>query len=371
MNDSEAINRWRLILGKFSGESLDFSSGELNYAGMDQVLDYLYGREYGEERGVRGGSLGSSSITVPEWITRIRTLFPKSTVEILEKHALNKYNLSELLTDKEVLEKLEPNTDLLKSILQLKHLMKGDVLESAKRIVKKVADDIRKKLENDIKRSIMGRVDRNSSSRIKSARNIDFKRTIRKNLKNYDRENKQLVIDKVFFNRRVQLYNPWRVIIAVDESGSMIDSVIHSAVMAGIFASLPMLKINLVIFDTQVVDLTGYVDDPVQTLMSVQLGGGTDISKALHYCCGLIENPHRTIVVLVTDLCEGGPYGRMYAAAKKIIESGAKLIILTALDMEAVPVYDKKAAEKMAAMGANVAALTPEGLSKWIAEVIS
>lgn len=374
--DASNLNKWRLILGKYSDNQIGFKEGasSLNYMDMDELLDYLYSREYGEEDGVRrerNGSIDPSNLTVPSWITKIREVFPKETVEILEKHALDKYELTELLTDKEVLEKLEPNKELLKNILQMKHLMKGEILETAKEIVKKVADDITKKLESDVKKAIVGRVNKNKSSLIKSSRNIDYKRTIKANLKNFDTEENRLVVDKVYFNDRVKKYNPWNVIIAVDESGSMLDSVIHSAIMAGIFSKLPMLKTNLVIFDTEVVDLSGYIDDPVTTLMSVQLGGGTNITKALQYCETLIENPHKTMVILVTDLYEGYGYGNMYATAKSIIESGAKLIVLTALDMEATPIYDKDAAQKMASLGAKVGAMTPGGLSEWIAKIIS
>ena len=374
--DASNLNKWRLILGKYSDNQIGFKeeASSLNYMDMDELLDYLYSREYGEEDGVRRerkGSFDPSNLTVPSWITKIREVFPKETVEILEKHALDKYELTELLTDKEVLEKLEPNKELLKNILQMKHLMKGEILETAKQIVKKVAYYITKKLESDVKKAIVGRVNKNKSSLIKSSRNIDYKRTIKANLKNFDTEKNRLVVDKVYFNDRVKKYNPWNVIIAVDESGSMLDSVIHSAIMAGIFSKLPMLKTNLVIFDTEVVDLSGYIDEPVETLMSVQLGGGTNITKALQYCETLIENPHRTMVILVTDLYEGYGYGNMYATAKSIIESGAKLIVLTALDMEATPIYDKNAAQKMASLGAEVGAMTPGGLSEWIAKIIS
>lgn len=373
--DISTINRWRLVLGKYSSNHLTFSEDNINYADMDTLLEFLYEREYGEERGVRtdkrAGSLDASNLTVPQWITKIKELFPKETVEILEKHALDKYNLKELLTDKTVLEKLEPNPELLKSILQMKHLMKGEVLETAKKIVKVTAEEIAKKLEQDIKTAISGRLDRNKYGGIKSSRNIDFKRTIKHNLKNFDRELNTLVVDRVYFNKRVKPSNPWNVIIAVDESGSMLDSVIHSAIMAGIFSKLPMLKTNLVIFDTEIVDLTEYVEDVVQTLMSIQLGGGTNISRALQYCNGLMENPHKTIVILVTDLYEGGSYGTMYARAKDIVESGARLIILPALGIDAEPIYDRGAAEKMAALGAKVAAVTPGGLAKWIAQIIS
>lgn len=374
---AESLNKWRLMLGRYSENQFSFNEdgSGFNYLEMDDLLDFLYSREYSEENGVRGdsriGSKDMSNLTVPKWITKIRKLFPKNTVEILEKHALEKYDMNELLTDKEVLEKLEPNKELLKNILQMNHLMKGEVLETAKKIVKKVADDITRQLESEVKRNITGRINKNKSSLIKCSKNLDFKKTIKKNLKNYDLDNMVLAINKVYFNDKMKKYNPWQVIIAVDESGSMLDSVIHSAVMAGIFAELPMLKTNLIIFDTQVVDLSGYIDDPVTTLMSVQLGGGTDITKALGYCETLIENPHRTMVILISDLFEGGAYGNMYAAAKSIIESGSKLIVLTALDIESSPDYDKKAGKKMAALGAHVAAMTPGGLSKWIAEIIS
>lgn len=378
-NKIENLNKWRLMLGKYSENAISFGEGDglINYMDMDNLLEFLYDREYSEEDGVRKesrdrrGSLDPSCLTVPRWITEIRKLFPKDTVEILEKHALEKYNMNELLTNKEVLEKLEPNKELLKNILQMKHLLKGEVLESAKIIVKKVAEDITKKLESDVKKAITGRVNKNKSSLIKNSKNLDFKRTIKRNLKNYDKENERLIIDKVYFNDRVKKYNPWNVIIAVDESGSMLDSIIHSAIMAGIFSKLPMLKTNLIIFDTEVVDLSGFIDDPVETLMSVQLGGGTNITKALQYCESLIENPLKTMVILVSDLYEGYNYGNMYSTAKSIIESGAKLIVLTALDVEAEPCYDKNAGKKFAALGAEVAAMTPGGLSEWIAQIIS
>lgn len=369
----EALNKWRLILGRHAKDQIQYQAGNLQYLDMEEVLDYLYSKEYKEEEGVmdRKGSKDDSNLTVVEWIKKIRTLFPKETVEILEKHALETYEMTELLTDKEVLCKLEPNQELLKTILSMKHLMKGEVLDTAKRLVKQIVDELSKKLQKEMQQSLLGRVDRNTGSNIKSARYLDFKKTIFKNLKHYDREKKRLVLEQVYFHGRRKRVNPYRVILAVDESGSMLDSVIHSAIMAGIFASLPSLDTRLVIFDTQVVDLSGYLDDPVQTLMSVQLGGGTDIAKALRYCESLIENPHRTIVVLVSDLYEGGGYQNLYAVSKGILESGAKLIALTALDLEANPNYDKNAGNKLTALGAYVAAMTPRNLADWIGKIMS
>ena len=365
MEHTSQLNRWRLILGGYAKDQLSFGEGAalengISCMDLEEALDFLYNREQGDDVRDRTGSLDASRLTAVTWITKIRKLFPKETVEILERHALDRYGMTELLTDREVLEKLEPNQELLKTILQLKHLMKGDVLEAARRIVRKVAEDIAKKLNQDIRRSLLGRIDRNSSSPVRSMRNLDIQKTIRRNLKHYDTEQERIMLEQVYFHGRTRKYSQWRVIIAVDESGSMLDSVIHSAVMAGIFAKLPMLDTRLVIFDTQVVDLSSHMDDPVATLMSIQLGGGTYITGALQYCESLVENPHRTMVVLVSDLCEGGSVAGLLGVSRGIIESGAKLICLTALDMEANPVYDRHTAQKMADLGAYVGAMTPD-----------
>lgn len=375
MDDTKQMNRWRLILGKMSQDQLSFSAGGAFENGiscfdLEDALDFLYSREYGDDIRKTGGT-EASRLTAATWINRIRKLFPRETVEILEKHALETYGMTELLTDKEVLEKLEPNQELLKTILQLKHLMKGDVLDTARRIVRKVAAEIAEKLNQDLQKSFLGKIDRNAVSHVPSIRNLDIKRTIRRNLQHYDIDQKQLLLDKVYFNSRTKKYSQWRVIIAVDESGSMLDSVIHSAVMAGIFARLPMLDVKLVIFDTQVVDLSAYADDPVETVMSIQLGGGTCITGALNYCETLIENPYRTMVVLVSDLYEGGAIPPLLSVSRGIIESGAKLICLTALDMEAAPVYDRRTAQELANLGAHVGAMTPEALGDFMGNVMN
>lgn len=368
----EQLNKWRLLLGKYAKEHIGFEGAGLRYMDMEEVMDYLYDREYGEDSGVRkeGGS-EDSSLTVSDWLNKIRVLFPKETVEIMERHALENYGMAELLTDKEVLEKLEPNQELLKTILQLKSLMKGEVLNTARKIIEKVVEELTKKMEQDMKKTLLGRLDRSKTSHVPSIRNLDIKKTIYGNLKNYDLENRQLVLSRVYFHSRIKRYHTFRIILAVDESGSMLDSVIHSAVMAGIFAKLPMLDTKLVIFDTNVVDLSGYIEDPVETLMSVQLGGGTDIAGALTYCESLIENPARTLVVLISDLYEGGGYQRLYSVSRGIIESGAKLIALTALDIEANPNYDRNAAAHLAELGAHVAAMTPEKLADWVGGIMA
>jgi len=376
MTKQEELNRWRLILGSFSEDSLGAGMGAeagFAYQQIDELMDFLYSREYDKDRGIREqeGGLGPSQMIVPEWIRKIRRLFPKTVVERLENEALDRYQLTEILNDKKVLESMEPNMGLLKNILALKNRMKGEVLQTAKDIVRRVVEELVKKLENDVQRSFSGRLNRLQSTIFKSSKNFDLKKTIRKNLKHYDKELKTIIPQRLYFNPRIKRYNPWHIVMCVDQSGSMLESVIYSAIMAGIFSKLPILSVRLIVFDTEVVDLSGYVDDPVDVLMSVHLGGGTNIGKAMAYCESVIENPIRTIMVMVTDLYDGAGYSPMYAAAKRIVESGAKLFILTGLDTDSQGMVDTNAGKKMAGIGARVATLTPDALADWVAEAVT
>lgn len=374
-----ALNRWRLVLGSMSDNSLSFNGSDreiLSFEDMEQLLDYLYSHAQGDDvRGEsisdRSGGLGESQLTAAKWITKVRELFPKQTAEVLERHALDEFKMTELLTDKKVLEQMKPDMSLLKTVLQLKHLMKGEVLETAKKIARAVAEELSEKLAQSTRQALTGRLDRNSRSAVRSARNIDIHKTIRRNLKNYDKENETLMLKDVYFSSRVKKYNKKTVIIAVDESGSMLGSVIYSAVMAQIISKLPFAEIKLVIFDTEIVDLSGMVEDPVEVMMSVQLGGGTDIGKALSYCESLIQTPSDTCVLCVTDLCEGGYPHILLNTAQNIMTSGAKLSFLTALDECANPVYDKNMGQLLADMGAFVGALTPDQLGDYIGRIFS
>lgn len=367
----DQLNKWRLILGRFAEDRLPLNE---QYIAIDESLRFLYDREYNDQQGIRKedkwGDRGDSILSVPEWLSKIRKLFPKDTVEILQKQALERYQITELLMDKEILEKIQPDMTLLKNILAFKDKMRGQVVETARKIVKQVVDDIKKQMEKEIKESFTGRRNPYKSSQVRTMRNFDFKKTVRKNLKHYDLATHQLIPEKFYFCSRVKQYNPYHILIAVDESGSMMDSVIYSAVMAGIFSGLSMLKTELVIFDTNLVDLTDYIQDPVEVLMKVQLGGGTNISKALDYLQSKMTMPQKTIVVLVSDLYDGYDYQKMYKCVHDIIEAGANMFVLPALDYEGNGSYDRNAAQHMANLGAKVAAITPKELANWIAKIV-
>ncbi|MCP4154611.1 MAG: VWA domain-containing protein, partial [bacterium] len=224
---NKTLSRWRLILGRYADNRLNSGGGGLDkdQIRIDNALDYLYGREY-SGRGVRpgkssGGSLDPSQLTIPRWLSEVRKFFPKDTVEIIEKHALNRYGMTDLVKDPETLKKLEPNQALLKTILTFKGEMTGPVLQEARRIIRQVTEEIKKKLQQEIKNTIMGRLNRFAHSPLKVARNLDWRGTIRRNLKNYDPQNKRLVLKEPRFFSRVRKHMPWNITLCIDQSASM------------------------------------------------------------------------------------------------------------------------------------------------------
>jgi Mg-chelatase subunit ChlD len=371
MSDKARLVRWRLVLGESAEEALGTSLGGAD-AERDAALGFLYDREYGPGRNVRmrkgKGGTGESQLAVPEWVNAVHELFPKRTIERLEKDALERYQLQEMVTNPEVLQRAQPNVTLLKAVLHTKHLMNAEVLALARLLVRKVVQDLMEKLARPIQQPFTGALDRRKRSHLKVAKNFDAETTIRRNLAQFDPEAKKLYIKTPYFHSRVRRQvDRWQIIVLVDESGSMMDSVIHAAVTAAIFFGIKSVRTHLVLFDTAVVDVTDQCNDPVETMMSVQLGGGTDIGQALAYAAGLVENPRRTIVVLISDFYEGAPEQRLLNTAKQLLESGVTLLGLAALDERADPNYDRALAGKLVAMGAHVGAMTPGELAEWVA----
>jgi Mg-chelatase subunit ChlD len=371
----EALARWQLVLGKYARARMpDCLSGDQQR--MAASLEQLYSREY-RGRGVRQdkklgpGSLDPSQLNVPRWLSELRELFPKQTCERITRHALERYGMTEVVQDPQTLASLEPSADLLGAVLSLKGQMQGAVLGEVRRLIARVVEEVRRKLEQEIKNALAGRLNRFRRSQHKVARNFDARDTIRRNLKNYNPERKQLIVEEPRFFSRVKRHLPWEVILCIDQSGSMAESVIHAAVMAGILAALPMVRVRLVVFDTSIVDLSDHVSDPVEVLMAVQLGGGTNIGQAVRYCEQLVNQPRRTVLVLVTDFCEGADPRVLVATVKRLREAGVKLLGLAALDADANPFYDEQMAGRLAAEGMEIAALTPQQLAHWLGDVMN
>ena len=375
MTPKEQKIRWRLILGDDAESECGPLEGE--DADRDVALEYLYGREgqgrnrRSNSRGKGGGkgSLDPSNLSTPDWINAVHSLFPQRTIERIEKDALERYQLQELVTNVDLLKRAQPNLTLLKAVLHTKHLMNQEVLAIARELVRRVVEQLMEKLARPMQSVFLGAIDRRKRSTLRVAKNFDAQTTIRRNLQHYDPETQKLFIRTPFFYSRIRRHtDKWQVIILVDESGSMVNSVIHSAVTAAIFFGIKTIRTHLVLFDTSIVDVSADCSDPVETIMKVQLGGGTDIGQAVCYAESLIENPRRAIVVLITDFYEGAPVHLLFAACKRLIEQGTLLLGLAALDSEAYPCYDQGTASRIAGLGAHVGAMTPGELAEWVAE---
>jgi Mg-chelatase subunit ChlD len=364
------LRRWRLVLGKSSGDALDPGMSAEDLA-RDAALDWLYERDPTlSERDIRTANLADSQLTVPAWIDDVHRLFPRDTIERLERDAVEEFGLHEVVTDPSVLARIEPSETLLRAVLLTRHLMNDDVLALARELVRKVVRQLVEALAREVRTAFSGaRVRRRSRHR--SLRNFDPRGTVRANLHRYDRARDQLVIaDPLFWSRSRRHGERWQVIIVVDQSGSMVGSVIHAGVTAACLWGLPSIKTHLIAFDTSVVDLTAQVTDPVETLMKVQLGGGTDIAQAVRYAEQQIENPARTVVVLITDLFEGGDAGALVASVARQVRQGVRFVVLAALDHEAAPVYDKDLGGRLVHAGASVGAMTPNQLVGFLKGVL-
>jgi Mg-chelatase subunit ChlD len=362
--------RWRLTLGRYAQGRMGGLSG-IDHK-MDQSLDYLYGREY-ERRGIdrgRGGSLDPSQMKAIKWLNTARNLFPNSVFEILQDHALSRYDLIDLLKDPKTLEELQPNQELLKTLLSVHDRADPAIKEKLREVARKIIDELTARLKSRVERAFSGRRNRFARSNIPSAANFDWRGTLRENLHRYDPERGRIIAERLRFNSRIRRKLPWRIVLCVDQSGSMTDSIIHSAVMAAILSGLPGVDVKMVLFDTSIVDVSNRLTDPIDTLLSVQLGGGTNIGRAVSYAEGLVDNPERTIFVLITDFEEGATPRALYAALARMNEARVKMIGLTALDDTGTAHYDTRIAAQCANLGMSIGAMTPDRFADWLAELM-
>ncbi|MEZ5225849.1 MAG: VWA domain-containing protein [Acidimicrobiales bacterium] len=381
---SDIEQRWRLILGKYAEPRLPLAPSQ---HARDRALGYLYDRLYtgrglrGDAEGVgssgggpgesqqRSAGLEDSAPHLVDWLQSVNELFPNEVAEELTAEAVERFGLTQLLTDSQVLERVEPNLHTLQLLLSLKSDVPAEALGAVRRIVADVVEDLMQRLRTEIEAVLTGRVNPQSRTR-RPTGVIDARRTIEENLGTWDPERRRLLIEEVSFFRRSRVRYPWEIILCVDQSGSMVGSVIHSAVLAGVLSGLPGVSVKVVVFDTAVIDLSHLSDDPVETLMSVQLGGGTDIDQAVRYCEQIVTNPSRTIVALITDFYEGGSVQSLLATVGRLSEAGVTLMGLAALDEVAAPAFDHHTAERVVNAGMPVAAMTPKSFAQWAAGVM-
>jgi len=368
----EAKRRWRLALGRYANHTLGELSGQ--DADADRALDYLYSREY-EKRGVQRdktpGSLDPTQMNAVKWLGKARRIFPQTVYETLQSHALDRYGLTDLLNDPKTLEALEPNQDLLKVLLGFHGRAQPALKTKLRAVADAVIKEILERLRADVEQAFSGRRNRFRRSKVPSAANFDWRATLRLNLKTYDPKRQRIIAEQLRFNSREKRRLPWRIILCVDQSGSMTDSLIHAAVMAAILTGLPGVTTKMVLFDTSIIDVSDRLSDPLETLLSVQLGGGTDIGSAVRYCEQFVDNPERTVFALITDFCEGASPRALYAAVARLAEQRVRLIGLAALDDSGQSFYDEKIAQQLVELGMQVAAMTPDRFARWLAGVMS
>ena len=381
MELKERMARWRLILGQESDEEFEKMGGgegiELSKEQwmMDQALAAIYNNAAsgGFGTGGRGAGRGPSNPQVTRWLGDVRTLFDKDLVKIVQADAMERCGLKQLIFEPELLENLEPDMNLATTILLLKDQVPKRSKESVREFMKKIVEEINKLLESDIKRAVTAAVNKRQHSPIPSASALDFHMTIRRGIKNYQPEVKKIIPEHYYFFDRTSTTaaNKYTIILDVDQSGSMGTSVIYSGIFGSVLASIPAVSTRMVVFDTAVVDLTDDLQDPVDLLFGVQLGGGTDIARALTYCQGVITRPQDTVMVLVTDLYEGGDSREMRKKFVSLVNSGVQLIALPALNDDGAPSYDKGHAEFLASIGVPTFACTPDKFPDLMAAALS
>jgi hypothetical protein len=355
----ERSRRWRLLLGgaaESSGGGGGNGGGLGALSGADAAMDRALAALYESDR---QGGLGSSCPNVARWLGDIRQYFPTSVVQLMQKDALQRLDLKQMLFEPELLQAVEPDVHLISELLALKNVLPAKTKETARAVVQKVVDELRRKLEQPTRQAVLGSLNKSSRTRRPRHNEIDWHRTIRANLKHYQEKYKTIIPEtRIGFGRK---RSSWRdIVVCVDQSGSMAASVVYGGVFSAVLASLPAVSTKMVVFDTAVVDLSEKLADPVDVLFGTQLGGGTDINLALAYCQTLIRQPQDTILVLISDLYEGGNAQEMLKRMANIVTSGVQVIALLALSDEGAPAFDHNHAAAFAALEIPAFACTPD-----------
>jgi hypothetical protein len=370
IDDDARLRRWRLVLGSEAQGSCGGLSGGL--AEMDQALAALYEPEGpgGLNSRDRRGGRGASAPNVARWLGDIRKYFPSSVVQVMQRDALERLNLHDMLLQPEMLASVQPDVHLVANLISLAQVIPAGTKDTARQVVRAVVDALMKKLEEPMRSAISGALDRSRRNRRPRHAEIDWNRTIRANLKHWQPEYRTVVPEQLIGYGRKARKPQREVVLCIDQSGSMAQSVVYSSIFGAVMASLPAVATKLVVFDTAVVDLSDQLDDPVDLLFGVQLGGGTDINGAIGYCETIIREPRNTILVLISDLYEGGVEAGLLRRASQLVEAGVQFITLLALSDEGAPSYDRDLAAKLAALGVPSFACTPDAFPGMMAAAI-
>jgi Mg-chelatase subunit ChlD len=362
MTEPERLRRWRLLLGA-AGES-QLSGPGSGLSGEDLAIDAALAAVYNEpvrrRTGSRSAGLGASAPAVARWLGDIRTYFPSTVVQVMQRDAIERLNLRQLLLEPELLSSVEPDVHLVGTLLSLGKLMPATAKATARQVVATVVAEIERRIANRTRTAVTGALNRAARTRRPKLRDIDWNRTIAANLTRYLPEHRTVVPERLVGYGRGQRHVARDLVLAIDQSGSMASSVVYASVFGAVLASIGAVRTSLVVFDTAVVDLTEQLTDPVEVLFGTQLGGGTDINKAIAYSSRLVTRPRDTIFILVSDLIEGGIRDQMLARVAALVASGVTVVALLALSDDGAPIYDHDNAAALNALGVPAFACTPD-----------
>ncbi len=370
MNERE--RRWRLILGKDDaqdakedgqGNSANGSSDDLS--GGDQVLDDALESLYGDD-----GNLDDAAPEISRWLETVRDQFSQPVVQVMQRDLVDRSNLRKLIRSPELLADLEPDLEMATQLLSLKRHIPEKARVAAREYVAKIVRDIQERLEYPLQAAIQGSLNRASRARRPRHKEINWHRTIHKNLKHYQPSHKTIVAEQlVGYGKQQQSLKD--IILCIDQSGSMAKSAIYASIFGAVMASLSSLSTKLIAFSTAIVDLTAQLQDPVGALFGMQLRGGTNIDRALAYCESLVTRPTDTILFLITDLFEGGNAESMLARISQLHASGVQVIVLLALNDDGAPRFNRDHAAEVASYGVPAFACTPDQFPELIAAAIA
>jgi Mg-chelatase subunit ChlD len=394
-DEAERLRRWRLLLGSPASPALGALAGE------DSVIDGALGALYDEGGGSgdgqgggqggpgqgsggqgsagqgaagrrmgRNGGYGASAPRVARWLGDIRRYFPSTVVQVMQRDAIDRLNLRQLLFEKEMLESIEPDVQLVGTLLSLSAMMPETTKATARVVVAKVVAEIERRVADRTKSVVTGALNRAARVRRPKPRDIDWNRTIAANLARYVPEHRTVIPERLIGYGRRQPGVARDIVLAIDQSGSMASSVVYASVFGAVLASLRALRTSVVAFDTSVADLTADLTDPVDVLFGTQLGGGTDINRAVAYCETLVTRPRDTILILISDLYEGGDADAMRARLRALREAGVCVVALLALADDGAPSYDQATAAYLASVGIPAFACTPDAFPDLLAVAI-
>lgn len=387
----EERRRWRLILGKMEEKEEEKAGAGAGLGGLsdpqdqlrDRYLDLVYGggltTRHASRRGGSGamgglgpGSRDPSCPSLPDWLPQAQDCFPHPARVILQEHIVERRGMVEALLDPRTSLPVTPSVGLLTQLLRMRHSIPPRALELVRAIVQRVVERLKEELVTLITKSLVGSASASQVTRHGRSADVRWRRTIDENMQHYQTDLGTIIPDRITFReRQAKRRNPLHVILVVDQSGSMVESQLYAAVIASILASLENLATHVFMFDTTVVDVSDHLDDPVEIMMSTHLGGGTNIHLALTTAARAITDPCNTLMVLISDLCEGGSRGPMVRTMASMRAQGVHQLCLLGLTRDSVPYYDPIAAREIASHGIPTICATPDELVEVVRELMS